>query len=166
MAWKAISFAILFVKLALLYVFGNILKNIPCIRKFIIKKMNRKASIVMPVDNYWNTLFSWNLIQTLWKYEKNELNRASKIGCTAPNPILIAGTKGQSVVHLLDLVKPNRPLVVIFGSCTCPVIIAKLEQMLQVQREFEDIADFILVYVQEAHPQDGWRMKVRTTVDN
>lgn len=120
----------------------------------------------MPVDNYWNTLLSWNLIQTLWKYEKNELNRASKIGCTAPNPILIAGTKVQSVVHLLDLVKPNRPLVVIFGSCTCPVIIAKLEQMLQVQREFEDIADFILVYVQEAHPQDGWRMKVRTTVDN
>jgi hypothetical protein len=126
----------------------------------IIKRMNRKASIVMPVDNYWDTLFSWSLIQTLWKYGKYELNKSSKVGRVAPNPPLVAGEKGQDVVHLLDLVKTPRPLVVVFGSCTCPVIIAKLEQMLDVHREFSDIADFVMIYVQEAHPDDGWRMKV------
>ena len=114
----------------------------------------------MPVDNYWDTLFSWSLIQTLWKYGKYELNKSSKVGRVAPNPPLVAGEKGQDVVHLLDLVKTPRPLVVVFGSCTCPVIIAKLEQMLDVHREFSDIADFVMIYVQEAHPDDGWRMKV------
>ena len=114
----------------------------------------------MPVDNYWHTLFSWSLIQTLWKYGKYELNKTSKVGRVAPNPPLVAGEKGQNVVRLLDLVKTPRPLVVVFGSCTCPVIIAKLEQMLDVQREFADIADFVMIYVQEAHPDDGWRMKV------
>ena len=113
----------------------------------------------MPVDNYWHTLFSWSLIQTLWKYGKYELNKTSKVGRVAPNPPLVAGEKGQNVVRLLDLVKTPRPLVVVFGSCTCPVIIAKLEQMLDVQREFADIADFVMIYVQEAHPDDGWRMK-------
>jgi thiol-disulfide isomerase/thioredoxin len=122
--------------------------------------MNRKASIVMPIDNYWDTLFTWSLIQTLWKYGKYELNKSSKVGRVTPNPPLVAGENGQTEVHLLDLVKSSRPLVVVFGSCTCPVIIAKLKQMLDVHKEFADIADFVMIYVQEAHPDDGWRMKV------
>ena len=126
--------------------------------------MNRKASIVMPLENYYHTLFSWSLIQTLWKYGKYELNKTSKVGRVAPNPPLVAGEKGQSVVHLLDLVKGSRPLVVVFGSCTCPVIIAKLDQMLDVHREFGNIADFIMIYVQEAHPYNGWKMEVRFSV--
>ena len=115
----------------------------------------------MPLENYYHTLFSWRLIQTLWKYGKYELNKTSKVGRVAPNPPLVAGEKGQSVVHLLDLVKGSRPLVVVFGSCTCPVIIAKLDQMLDVHREFGNIADFIMIYVQEAHPYNGWKMEVR-----
>lgn len=160
MVCKVLSLVALFIELFLLYVVGNVVKHIPCVKRMIIKRMNRKASIVMPVDNYWHTLFSWSLIQTLWKYGKNELNKTSKVGCVAPNPPLVTGDKGQTKVHLLDLVKNSRPLVVIFGSCTCPVIIAKLDQMLGVHREFADIADFVVIYVQEAHPDDGWRMKV------
>ncbi|XP_028392067.1 type I iodothyronine deiodinase-like [Dendronephthya gigantea] len=159
MACKTLSLVGLFIELFLLYVVGNIVKHIPCAKRMIIKRMNRKASIVMPVDNYWHTLFSWSLIQTLWKYGKYELSKTSKVGCVAPNPPLVTGEKGQTSVHLLDLVKNSRPLVVIFGSCTCPVIITKLDQMLEVHRDFSDIADFVVIYVQEAHPDDGWRMK-------
>ena len=160
MACKGLSLTLLFIELCLLYLVGNIVKHIPCFKRMIIKRMNRKASIVMPLDNYWDTLFSWSLIQTLWKYGKYELNKSSKVGRVAPNPPLVAGEKGQTEVHLLDLVKNSRPLVVVFGSCTCPVIIAKLDQMLDVHHELADIADFVMIYVQEAHPDDGWRMKV------
>lgn len=164
MACKGLSLTLLFIELFLLYVVGNVVKHIPCFRRMIIKKMNRKASIVMPVDNYWETLFSWSVIQTLWKYGKYEISKTSKVGCVAPNPVLVAGEKGGSEVRLLDLVKGSRPMVVVFGSCTCPVIIAKLDQMLDVHREFADIADFMMIYVQEAHPDDGWRMKVSSYI--
>lgn len=160
MACRALSLTLLFIQLFLLYTIGNIVKYIPCFKRMIIKKMNRKASIVMPLENYYHTLFSWSLIQTLWKYDKYELNKTSKVGRVAPNPPLVAGEKGQSEVHLLNLVKGSRPLVVVFGSCTCPVIMAKLDQMLDVHREFANIADFIMIYVQEAHPNDGWKMEV------
>lgn len=160
MAYKALSLTLLFIELSLLYVIGNILKHLPCFKRMIVKKMNKKASIPIPVDNYWDTLFSWSLIQTLWKFGKYELNKTSRVGQVAPNTRLVAGEKGRTRVHLLDLVQHSRPLVVVFGSCTCPVTIAKLDQMFDAQRQFADIADFVMIYVQEAHPDDGWRMKV------
>lgn len=162
MVLKALSTAVLFVKLCFLYVFGNIAVHMPCLQKAIVKQMNRVASIVMPVDNYWHSLFSWSMMQTLWKYGQYEIHKSSKVGRIAPNPKLTFAdleTSTQQETHLLDLVKGSRPLVVVFGSCTCPVVIANLDKMHSVQREFSDIADFVMIYVQEAHPDDGWMMK-------
>ena len=162
MVLKAIPTTALFVKLCFLYLLGNIAVQIPCLKGFVVKQMNRVASIKMPIDNYWSSLFTWPMMKTLWKYGLYEIYKDSKVGQIAPNPkLIIADEEMQQEVHLLDLAKPARPLVVVFGSCTCPVVIAKMDQVHDVHRDFSAVADFVFVYVQEAHPDDGWRMKVR-----
>lgn len=167
MVFETILTAILFLKLCFLYIFGNIAVRTPCLTGFIVKQMNRVASIVMPINDYWDSLFTWPMILTLWKYGRYEIHKSSLVGKATPNPRLISALtdpeKRVSVddrLHLLDLVHGSRPLVVVFGSCTCPVVIAKMANIHEAQREFADVADFAFVYVQEAHPEDGWRMKV------
>ena len=163
MVFKTILTAALFLKLCFLYIFGNIAVLTPCLKGFVVKQMNRVASIVMPIDDYWDSLFTWPMIQTLWKYGRYEIHKHSRVGKATPNTRLISTDPAEQHVdglHLLDLVKGSRPLVVVFGSCTCPVVIAKMAYIHEAQRDFADVADFVFVYVQEAHPYDGWRMKV------
>ena len=38
---------------------------------------------------------------------------------------------------------------------------AKLRQFNEIARDFTDVADFVVVYIEEAHPTDGWAFKVR-----
>ena len=33
-------------------------------------------------------------------------------------------------------------------------------QFRELVHDFEDVADFLIIYVAEAHPTDGWRVKV------
>ena len=58
------------------------------------------------------------------------------------------------------MARGSRPLVVNFGSITCPVFMKRLEEFSQIAKQFGDIADFLLVYIEEAHPSDGWAFKV------
>lgn len=45
----------------------------------------------------------------------------------------------------------NRPLVLSFGSCSWPPFMFKLEEFKQLVRDFSDVADFLVIYVAEAH---------------
>lgn len=47
----------------------------------------------------------------------------------------------------------SRPLVLHFGSLTCPVYRAKIPAMAELRRKYADRADFVTVYTLEAHPQ-------------
>ena len=38
-----------------------------------------------------------------------------------------------------------------FGSCTWPPFMAKLEKFKQIICDFSDKADFVIVYIEEAH---------------
>ena len=38
-----------------------------------------------------------------------------------------------------------------------------LQQFKHVVADFADVADFVIVYTAEAHPVEGWRIKVRLT---
>lgn len=37
---------------------------------------------------------------------------------------------------------------------------AKLHDFGEIVRDFSDVADFVIVYIEEAHPSDGWALKV------
>lgn len=58
--------------------------------------------------------------------------------------------------NLLDFESSDRPLVVNFGSATWPPFISHLPAFRQLVEDFSDVADFLLVYIDEAHPSDGW----------
>lgn len=58
--------------------------------------------------------------------------------------------------HLLDFASPERPLVVNFGSATWPPFTSQLPAFRKLVEEFSSVADFLLVYIDEAHPSDGW----------
>lgn len=62
-----------------------------------------------------------------------------------------AGQKTNQTVALRDL-RTNQPVVLIFGSFTCPPFRNQLEGVDAVYEQFKDRAQFLFVYVREAHP--------------
>jgi peroxiredoxin len=87
------------------------------------------------------------------------------VGAEAPEftlPLLPSGDKiapgdkssdqrQQQTVSLREL-REKRPVVLIFGSITCPPFRAQLDGIDQVYEQFQDRAEFLFVYIREAHP--------------
>lgn len=46
----------------------------------------------------------------------------------------------------------DRPLVIEFGSITCPIFAAKVNAMDELARRYDGAVDFYVVYTREAHP--------------
>lgn len=68
-------------------------------------------------------------------------------GESAPRNAEIA----SETVSLREL-RSERPAVLIFGSITCPPFRNQLEAVDQVYADFRDRAEFLFVYIREAHP--------------
>jgi hypothetical protein len=66
---------------------------------------------------------------------------------------------GQTTFHLHDRIG-QRPLVLIFGSFTCPPFRRNTGEVEKLYEDYRDRADFLQVYIREAHPQDEWQMSV------
>jgi hypothetical protein len=49
----------------------------------------------------------------------------------------------------------GKPVVIEFGSYTCPVFRRKVDEIDQLRRDFGDAVHWVLVYTREAHPVDG-----------
>jgi thiol-disulfide isomerase/thioredoxin len=83
---------------------------------------------------------------------------AETIRAGAPAPdFTLRSPDGEQAVTLSDF-KGKKPVVLIFGSYTCPPfrdVYPKLEQLHQ--QYGKDVA-FFYVYIREAHPEDGWKM--------
>jgi hypothetical protein len=52
----------------------------------------------------------------------------------------------------LNKLRATKPVVLIFGSVTCPPFRSALEGIDEVHRDFHDRAEFLFVYIREAHP--------------
>lgn len=64
-------------------------------------------------------------------------------------------TDGDGLVNQ-DLLG-NNPLLLIFGSVTCPMTASAMPFLLRLHTEFGDRADFIMLNVREAHPGEHFR---------
>lgn len=57
----------------------------------------------------------------------------------------------------------NRPLVLNFGSCTWPSFLFKFDQFKRLIEDFSSIADFLIIYIEEAHASGTERFPVSTS---
>lgn len=64
---------------------------------------------------------------------------------------------GSKEVTLSKEIGP-RPVVLIFGNVTCGPFRGQAGNLEKLYRRYKDRATFLMVYVREAHPTDGWRM--------
>jgi cytochrome oxidase Cu insertion factor (SCO1/SenC/PrrC family) len=74
-------------------------------------------------------------------------------GDPAPDFALLA-LDGKTQVKLSAL--RGKPVVLIFGSCTCPPFVASIQATSRLHETYKDRVHFLLVYIREAHPTDGW----------
>ena len=65
---------------------------------------------------------------------------------------------GKAEVTLSKLVGP-KPVVLVFGSFTCGPFRSHSGNIEKLYQTYKDRATFVMVYVREAHPTDGWRME-------
>ena len=49
----------------------------------------------------------------------------------------------------------GKPVVLVFGSCTCPPFVASTQAAEKLHEQYHDRVHFYLVYIREAHPIDG-----------
>lgn len=128
-------------------------------RKLVVKLFIKFAGCEISQEVYGNSLFGWEMYKAVTETLMIDLQKKAKTGKEAPNPSLVSADD-QSRSHLLDFAKDSRPLVVNFGSCTCPVFMQRLREFREMIAEFSDVADFLVIYISEAHPTDGWAFKV------
>lgn len=147
--------------LALLLAFA-ILRFLFCtfvFRKLVVQLFIKFAGAQMSKEVYGDSLFGWEMYKAVTETLMIDMQKKAKQGTEAPNPSLVS-TDGKTRPHLLDFARESRPLVVNFGSCTCPVFMERLREFGDIMAEFGDIADFLVIYISEAHPLDGWAFKV------
>jgi hypothetical protein len=77
-------------------------------------------------------------------------------GDPAPDFDLPAVDRG-SRVRLRDF-RGVQPVVLVFGSYTCPPFRKDVPRINSIYHKYKDRAAFYLIYIQEAHPSDGWQL--------
>jgi hypothetical protein len=97
------------------------------------------------------------LIRGLFRQEIGALQPGPRLDETAPD-FTLRSVDGKGDVTLSKVVGP-RPVVLIFGNFTCGPFRSHAGNFEKLYRHYGDRATFLMVYVREAHPTDGWRME-------
>ena len=147
--------------LCLAFSIFRLVQLFPCAQWMLFEMMDKTATIKMRREDYVDSLFKRPMFESMRSSILLELQKSVQIGNLAPDSHLFA-VDGKSRYRLLDFCRGNRPLVVNFCSWTCPVFRARVGEFISIVREFNDVADFLTVYVEEAHPADGWAFKVKS----
>ena len=96
------------------------------------------------------------LIRGLFRQEIGSLQAGPALGEKATD-FTLKTEDGASEVTLSKAVGP-RPVVLVFGNFTCGPFRSQAGNVEKVYRMYKDRATFLMVYVREAHPTDGWAM--------
>jgi len=97
------------------------------------------------------------LVRGLFRHEIGSLEPGPKLDETAPDFTLKTNDhKGE--ITLSKVIGP-RPVVLVFGNFTCGPFRSHAGNIEKLYRRYKDRATFVMVYVREAHPTDGWRME-------
>ena len=97
------------------------------------------------------------LVRGLFRQEIGSLQPGPDLDDRAPDFTLSTGD-GRGALTLSKVVGP-RPVVLVFGNFTCGPFRSQAGNVEKLFRRYRDRATFLMVYVREAHPTDGWQME-------
>lgn len=97
------------------------------------------------------------LVRGLFRQGIGSLQPGPALNETAPDFTLKTVSGGESIT--LSKVLGPKPVVLIFGNITCGPFRSQAGNVDKLFRMYQDRARFLMVYVREAHPIDGWRME-------
>lgn len=100
------------------------------------------------------------LVRGLFAGEIGSMNEGPRLGQPAPNFTLKTADGGRTVE--LAKLTGSKPVVLILGNFTCGPFRALYPEIEAVHKRFKNDAHFLMVYVREAHPTDGWKMESNT----
>ena len=91
---------------------------------------------------------------------------SQEVGSLQPGPSLgekvrdftLKTNDGKQEVTLSKLIGP-KPVVLVFGNFTCGPFRMQAGNVEKLYRRYGNRATFVMVYVREAHPTDGWHME-------
>lgn len=96
------------------------------------------------------------LIQGLMTGEIGSLQEGPAVDDAAPD-FELKPLNGGAPVRLSDRIG-RKPVVLVFGNFTCGPFRSMYSTVEAVYERQKDHADFLFIYVREAHPTDGWAM--------
>ncbi len=102
------------------------------------------------------------LVRGLFAGEIGSISEGPKVGEAAPD-FTLKTTDGKETVRLSKLIGP-KPVVLIFGNFTCGPFRGLYPDLDSIYQRYKDDATFLMVYVREAHPTDGWAMESNARV--
>lgn len=102
------------------------------------------------------------LIRGLYAGEIGSIQEGPKLGEAAPD-FTLKSIDGKEAVQLSKEVG-KKPVVLVFGNFTCGPFRGLYPDVDAVYERYKGQANFIMVYVREAHPTDGWKMESNTRV--
>ena len=125
------------------------------VRARIIKKKTDKLGLKMKSDKIPKQFGGWQQFKTIYNTTLQQSSVTLKVGDSVP-AITLTNLETGKQSTLQSLMRSNVPLVLNFGSCTWPPFVGQLSRFGEVMEEYKNKVDFIIVYISEAHPSDGW----------
>ena len=96
------------------------------------------------------------MVRGLFNGEIGSLNDGPKVGEPAPD-FTLKTVDGKETVQLSKMIG-TTPVVLILGNFTCGPFRALYPDLDAIYQRYKGEANFLMVYVREAHPTDGWAM--------
>lgn len=96
------------------------------------------------------------LVKGLYGSEIGSIQEGPAVGDQAPD-FTLKTIDGKQSVHLSKLTGP-KPVVLVFGNFSCGPFRTIFPEADALRERYKDRAHFVMVYVREAHPTDGWVM--------
>lgn len=91
----------------------------------------------------------------MMKAHRNAKDTAPKVGDDAPN-FKLAMHDGDKDLELTSL-RGKKPVVLVFGSYTCPPFRHQVKALIALKERYGDVAAFYVIYIKEAHAADSRR---------
>jgi len=97
------------------------------------------------------------LLKGFFSSEVGSLQEGPKVGDAAPT-FKLSPVKGEGEIEFQTMLG-KRPTVLILGNFTCGPFRALYPDLESIHKRNKTRANFLMVYVREAHPTDGWKME-------